>query len=94
MKKFFPVSDLAIEAAEGLTLKADKSPGGVQVIKEECILPDTCVTWVKITDDEGAKAMGKAYGQLYNHRKPVYENKRQGCPPPPCGAVKKISFKA
>lgn len=93
MKKFFPVSDLAIEAAEGLTLKADKSPGGVQVIKEECILPDTCVTWVKITDDEGAKAMGKPAGNYITIESPYMKTNDKDAHRRLAGLLKKYLLK-
>ncbi|MBR6400024.1 MAG: GPR endopeptidase [Firmicutes bacterium] len=69
MKKFSPVSDLAIEAAEKLTFDT-AGTSGVQVIKEECILPDTSVTWVKITTDGGARAMGRPKGSYITIESP------------------------
>ena len=70
MKSFRPVTDLTLEAAECLTQTPNKTVNGIQVIKEECILPDTAVTWVKITTDEGAEAVGKPIGNYITIESP------------------------
>lgn len=67
---FIPYTDLALEAAESLTLDGQGKSKGVQVIKEECVLPDTAVTWVKITDRYGAEAMGKPIGNYITIESP------------------------
>lgn len=71
MKNFSPYTDLALEAAEKLTTDNNgMQTEGVQVIKEDCILPDTEVTWVKITTPSGAKAMGRPMGNYITLESP------------------------
>ncbi|MBQ9519233.1 MAG: GPR endopeptidase [Firmicutes bacterium] len=70
MKSFYPVTDLAIEAAECLTRAPDMGTEGIQVIKEDCILPETTVTHIKITDAKGAAAMGRPIGNYITIESP------------------------
>ncbi len=70
MKSFSPVTDLAIEAAECLTCGQAGTAKGIQVIKEDCMLPETVVTWVKITDEEGARAMERPIGNYITIESP------------------------
>ena len=44
MKSNYPMTDLAIEAAECMTDTDGKTAEGIQVTKEDCILPETAVT--------------------------------------------------
>ena len=69
MKNFSPATDLAIEAAESLTAEA-KAADGIKVTKEDCMLPDTAVTLVKITTDKGAEAMEKPKGSYITIESP------------------------
>lgn len=69
MKDFSPCTDLALEIAQGLTSGAN-AVAGIEMLKEDCELPDTNVTWIKITDDKGADAMGKPIGNYVTIESP------------------------
>lgn len=70
MENFSPYTDIALEAAEKLTFDADGKADGVEVIKEDCELPDTVVNWVKITDTVGAQSLGKPIGNYITIESP------------------------
>lgn len=65
-KNFMPYTDIALEAAE--TMEANQ---GVEVLTEQCSLPDTVVTWVKVTNEEGSRAMGKPPGNYITLESPL-----------------------
>lgn len=70
MKSNYPMTDLAIEAAECMTDTDGKTAEGIQVTKEDCILPETAVTWVKITTKAAAEAVGKPIGNYITVESP------------------------
>ncbi len=70
MKNFSPYTDLALEAAEQLTRANDGKTDGIEVTREDCELPDTIVTWVHITNENGAKAAGKPIGNYITIESP------------------------
>lgn len=70
MKNFSPYTDLALEAAEKLTFDPEGHADGVEVSKEDCELPDTVVTWVKVTNTNGAETIGKPIGNYITIESP------------------------
>lgn len=70
MENFLPCTDLALEAAEQLGTTDGKHTEGVEVIREDCELPDTAVTWVKITNSAGERATGKPKGSYITIESP------------------------
>lgn len=69
MKNFSPRTDLALEAARTIT-EANSNAEGIEIKEEDCHLPDTKVTWVKITNNKGAKAVGKPIGNYITLESP------------------------
>ena len=70
MKKFSPYTDLALEIAETLTTEKTDIEG-VEIATEDCELPDTNVTWVRVVNDEGAEATGKPIGNYITLESPA-----------------------
>ncbi len=63
---FQPYTDIALEAAETM-----ENPGGIEILTEECALPDTVVTWVKVTTESGSKSVGKPLGNYITLESPL-----------------------
>lgn len=77
MSKFSPYTDLAIEIAQSITTRATKIKG-VEIHNEQWDIADTLVTLVKITNESGAKAMGKPKGSYITLESPLLkENDRE-----------------
>ncbi len=74
--KFSPYTDLALETAENMSVSG--SGRGIEMIREECSLGSTAVTIVNITDDTGARTMGKPKGSYITLESSfIKENDRQ-----------------
>lgn len=68
MSRFSPYTDLALEAAETLT-EGTQTQSGVEVTTRDS--DNIQITTVKITDAEGAKAMGKPIGSYITIESPA-----------------------
>ena len=70
MENFSPYTDLALEAAEQLSQTDEGRTDGVEVLHEDCSLPDTTVTWVRITNENGERTTGKPIGNYITVESP------------------------
>lgn len=71
MNNFSPYTDLALEVAEALTAESHGTPDGIEMSTEDCSLPDTSVTWVRITNENGVQSTGKPIGNYITLESPL-----------------------